>query len=182
MSDTTGTSNVMSTTGKKSVHPPVSKMVTAAIKTLSTHKGVSLQAIKKYIQDNYQAEMDKRMVKSIGRYLKGAVEKGDLIQPKGKGAAGSFKLSTAAAAKPKKKSSKPKVSRKPTVAAAVAEKKSKATVASPAKKKAPAKPKKAPVAKKSLSMEKKVASPKPRKAPKAIKSPVMKAAKVATAK
>ncbi|XP_046821666.1 histone H1-like [Vespa crabro] len=83
----------------KSSHPPTSKMVTAAIKELKDRKGSSLQAIKKYIVATYKVDGEK-VAPFIKRYLKTAVSSGFVVQTKGKGASGSFKLSTEIA-KPK---------------------------------------------------------------------------------
>lgn len=95
-------------------HPPTSEMVNSAIKSLKERGGSSLQAIKKYISVNYKIDADK-LSPFIKKYLKNAVVAGQLIQTKGKGASGSFKLRAAAtkapageAKKVKKSSDKPK--------------------------------------------------------------------------
>ncbi|CAL1299451.1 unnamed protein product [Larinioides sclopetarius] len=67
-------------------------MVETAIKALAEPKGSSLKAINKYIDSNYSVDT-KKLATFIKKYLKAAVEKGVLIQPKGKGASGSFKFS-----------------------------------------------------------------------------------------
>lgn len=72
-------------------HPPTAVMVTAAIKTLNDKKGSTLQAIKKYLALNYHVNLTK-FSPFICKYLKTAVVKGDLIQTKGSGALGNFKL------------------------------------------------------------------------------------------
>lgn len=87
-------------------HPPTSQMVDAAIKTLKERGGSSLLAVKKYLAANYKVDADK-LAPFIKKYLKSSVESGHLIQTKGRGASGSFKLS-AAATKPKQEA-KPKV-------------------------------------------------------------------------
>ncbi|GFR10590.1 histone H1B [Trichonephila clavata] len=74
-----------------SSHPKVSVMVTSAISTLNERNGSSLQAIKKYIEANYDADATK-LATFIRKFLKAAVEKGDIIQTKGKGASGSFRI------------------------------------------------------------------------------------------
>jgi len=66
-------------------------MVTTAIKTLNDKKGSTLQAIKKYLAVNYHVNLTK-FSPFICKYLKTAVAKGDLIQTKGTGALGNFKL------------------------------------------------------------------------------------------
>ncbi|XP_076675723.1 uncharacterized protein LOC143372933 [Andrena cerasifolii] len=76
----------------KSSHPPTSEMVNSAIKELKDRKGSSLQAIKKYIASTYKVDGEK-LAPFIKRYLKTAVISGAVMQTKGKGASGSFKLS-----------------------------------------------------------------------------------------
>lgn len=98
---------------KISSRPPTSEMVTAAIKELKDRKGSSFQAIKKYIVSAYKVDGEK-VAPFIKRYLKTAVSAGAVVQTKGKGATGSFKLSTD---KPKPK---PKPKGKTTQRASVA--------------------------------------------------------------
>lgn len=97
----------------KSNHPPTSEMVINAITTLKERNGSSLQAIKKYIATNYQIDTD-RLAPFIKKFLKNAVSSGKLVQTKGKGASGSFKLPspTKPSGEKKKKPSKPKASAK----------------------------------------------------------------------
>ncbi|XP_076279169.1 uncharacterized protein LOC143208576 [Lasioglossum baleicum] len=145
----------------KSSHPPTSEMVNNAIKELKDRKGSSLQAIKKYIATTYKVDGEK-LAPFIKRYLKTAVTSGAVVQTKGKGASGSFKLSVPkGAAETKSKSSK-RVVRK----AEPADKK-------PAEKK-PASPKKAaakkPAARKPAAAKKAPASPKKVKTPAAKKA------------
>ena len=66
-------------------------MVNNAITSLKERGGSSLHAIKKYIAANYKADAEK-LAPLIKKYLKSAVATGTLVQPKGKGASGSFKL------------------------------------------------------------------------------------------
>ncbi|XP_032686229.1 late histone H1-like [Odontomachus brunneus] len=75
----------------KSSHPSTAKMVTTAIKELKDRKGSSVQAIKKYIASTYKVDGEK-FAPFIKRYLKAAVTSGAVVQTKGKGASGSFKL------------------------------------------------------------------------------------------
>ena len=75
----------------KPVHPRTSEMVANAIKSLKERGGSSLQAIKKYIAANYKVDSEK-LSPFIKKYLKTAVASGELVQTKGKGASGSFKL------------------------------------------------------------------------------------------
>lgn len=72
-------------------HPKVSEMVNNAIRSLKERGGSSLQAIKKYMAANYKLDIN-RMTPFIRKYLKSAVANGELIQTKGKGSSGSFKL------------------------------------------------------------------------------------------
>ncbi|XP_012141730.1 histone H1 [Megachile rotundata] len=76
----------------KATHPPTSEMVHAAIRELKDRKGSSVQAIKKYITTTYEVDGEK-FAPFIKRYLKSAVTSGAVVQTKGKGASGSFKLS-----------------------------------------------------------------------------------------
>lgn len=86
-------------------HPPVQQMVNAAIASLKERRGSSLAAIKKYIAANFKVDIV-RLAPFIRKYLKKGVADGKLVQVKGTGASGSFKLSPAAKKEPKKKSPK----------------------------------------------------------------------------
>ncbi|XP_059490899.1 histone H1-III-like [Neocloeon triangulifer] len=133
----------------------------------------TLQAIKKYIAATYKIDAEK-LAPFIRKYLKSAVTAGKLVQTKGKGASGSFKLSAAAAAPKKEKAVKPK---KP-----AAEKKAKKPK-SPKKTavKKVTKPKKTVAEKKPAAAKKVVAAKKP-KSPKKDKKPKVAAAKPKTPK
>ncbi|XP_077552148.1 histone H1-like [Haemaphysalis longicornis] len=78
-------------------HPKVSAMVTTSIGALKERGGSSLQAIKKYMAGTYNVDVEK-LSPFICKYLKSAVASGALVQTKGKGASGSFKLSSSASA------------------------------------------------------------------------------------
>jgi histone H1/5 len=168
-------------TAKKVIptHPPTAQMVNAAIKNLKERGGSSLQAIKKYIAATYKIDAEK-LAPFIRKYLKKAVTDGKLVQTKGKGAAGSFKLSQAVAApKKEKKAVKPKK--------AAGEKKAKSPkkVKVAAKKpKTPKKTVKAVVEKKAAAKPaaKKPKSPKKEKKPKAVAKPKTPKAKKPAAK
>lgn len=155
----------------KPAHPPTADMVNAAIKNLKERGGSSLQAIKKYIAANYKVDSEK-LSTFIKKYLKSAVASGALVQPKGKGATGSFKLSgegkTAAVKKAPVKQPKEKKA-----VAKTAPKKKTAAVKKPAaekKKVAAVKPKTPSKAKKTAKPPtKKPKTPKPKKA--AVKKP-----------
>ncbi|ETN67884.1 histone H1 [Anopheles darlingi] len=115
---------------KVATHPPVNTMILAAIKALKERNGSSLQAIKKYLAANYTADVAK-LTPFIKRSLKTGVTNGKLVQTKGTGATGSFKLSAEA--------KKPVVEKKKKVVAP----KKKAASAGDKKKKAVAKKPKA---------------------------------------
>jgi len=143
-------------------HPPVSDMVKAAITGLKERNGSSSQAIRKYIASNFKVDID-RLSSFIRRYLKSGVTAGALVQTKGKGAAGSFKLSASA-----KAVKKPKVAKKP-------KSPKKATTRTP--KTAVAKKPKAAGTKKPKAAAKKPKTPKKPKAAGAAKSPAKKVRK-----
>ena len=71
--------------------PSTAEMVNEAIETLAERGGTSLQAIKKFVTQNYNLDIE-RQARFIRRYLKSAVESGALVQTKGIGANGSFKF------------------------------------------------------------------------------------------
>jgi hypothetical protein len=148
----------------KAVHPRTSEMVVNAIKSLKERGGSSLQAIKKYIAANYKVDSEK-LSPFIKKYLKTAVAAGELVQTKGKGASGSFKL---AAAKTEK------------AAVPTAPARGRAASAPKVKKQSAAKPKKAKTPKKAAvkTAEKRAAPAKAKKLP----SKAKKVAKVPTKK
>merc|ERR1711890_25611 len=75
----------------KSGNPSSSVMVKAAIEGLKERKGSSLVAIKKYIATNYKIDPSKHS-HFIKKALTSGVEKKTIVQTKGTGASGSFKL------------------------------------------------------------------------------------------
>merc|ERR1712141_315792 len=77
--------------GAKSGNPTSSVMVKAAIEGLKERKGSSLVAIKKYIATNYKIDPSKHS-HFIKKALTSGVEKKTIVQTKGTGASGSFKL------------------------------------------------------------------------------------------
>ncbi|KAF6214312.1 hypothetical protein GE061_009052 [Apolygus lucorum] len=98
----------------KPSHPPTATMVNAAIRTLKERGGSSLQAIKKYISSTYKVDAEK-LAPFIRKYIKSAVTAGKLVQTKGSGASGSFKLSGGSSGSEeggKKKAAKPKAAKK----------------------------------------------------------------------
>ncbi|XP_076659977.1 uncharacterized protein LOC143363253 [Halictus rubicundus] len=155
----------------KSSHPPTSEMVNNAIKELKDRKGSSLQAIKKYIASTYKVDGEK-LAPFIKRYLKTAVTSGAVVQTKGKGASGSFKLSAPkGTAETKSKSSK-RVAKKAESADKKPVEKKPASPKKPAAKKPAAKKPaaKKPAAKKPAAVKKAPASPKKVKTPAAKKA------------
>jgi len=166
------TTKATKTAKKPAEHPTFAVMIVAAIGAMKDRKGSSRQAIEKYICANYK--VGPKYASHFKMALKRGVENKSLVQTKGVGASGSFKL---AKAEPVKKA----VVKKPAVKKAPAKK---SVAKKPAAKKAPAKKtvaaKKAPAkkapAKKAAPAKKvpakKAASPKK-------KAPVKKAGKVA---
>ena len=168
-------------TKKPADHPTFAVMIAAAIAELKERKGSSRQAIEKYIAANYK--VGPKYTGPMKQALKKGVEKGTLVQTKGVGASGSFKIAKPepekkpAVKKPAKKTTKPaakkvakKAPAKKTVAKKTAAKKPAAKKAT-ATKKAPAKkaasPKKKAPAKKAGKVTKKAA---PKKKPAAKKA------------
>lgn len=143
----------------KPTHPPVKELVVAALKALKERKGSSLLAIKKFIKFNSKLDTDK-LSPFIKRFLKKAVADGTLVQTKGKGASGSFKLPVEKAekkAKSPKKSVKKLVAKKPKKTLV---KKAKSATTKSAKK--TLKPKQKPTKPKSTTV-KRLRTPKPKK-------------------
>ena len=162
----------------KPIHPRTSEMVVNAIKSLKERGGSSLHAIKNYIAANHKVDSEK-LSPFIKKYLKSAVAAGELVQTKGKGASGSFKL---AAAKTEKAvvpsapargraASAPKVKKQSAAKVKKAKAPKKAAVKSAEKKKqraSPAAPKKSPskVKKATKVPTKKPKAPRPKTAAK----------------
>lgn len=118
-------------------HPKVSEMVVAAIGSLKERGGSSLQAIKKHIASQHKVDMD-RLTPFVKKYLKSAVANGTLVQTKGKGATGSFKMGAGGG---KAADSKKSAVKKPNAGKARAPKKTKSAAGAS---KSPKKPKAAP--------------------------------------
>lgn len=148
-------------------HPKYVDMIKAAIASLAERKGSSRQAIAKYVKATYKVGETADVHIKAG--LKRAVVAGLLVQVKGKGASGSFKLSEKAKAKPKAK--KP-AAKKPAAKKPAAKK---ATKKTPTKKKAATK--KTPVKGKKKPATKKPAAKKSAKKPVAKKPAAKKAVK-----
>ena len=164
-------------TKKPADHPTFAVMIAAAIAELKERKGSSRQAIEKYIAANYK--VGPKYTGPMKQALKKGVEKGTLVQTKGVGASGSFKIAKPepekkpAVKKPAaKKTTTKKVTKKTPTKKAPAKKtatkkpaaKKAATKKSPAKK--AASPKKKTPAKKSAGKVTKKAAPKKKTAAK----------------
>ncbi|XP_057556041.1 histone H1.4-like [Hippopotamus amphibius kiboko] len=156
---------------RKASGPPVSELIAKAVAASKERSGVSLAALKKALAAaGYDVEKNNSRIK-LG--LKSLVSKGTLVQTKGTGASGSFKLNKSATGEAKPKAKKAGAA-KPKKPAGAAKKPKKATGAATPKKSA----KKTPKARKTVTATgaKKVAkSPKPQKVktakPKVAKSP-----------
>ena len=117
---------------RKTSGPPVSELITKAVAASKERSGVSLAALKKALAAaGYDVEKNNSRIK-LG--LKSLVSKGILVQTKGTGASGSFKLNKKAAsgeAKPQAKKAGAAKAKKP---AGAAKKPKKATGAATPKK------------------------------------------------
>ncbi|XP_068257463.1 histone H1.03-like [Nyctibius grandis] len=158
---------------KKTAGPSVTELITKAVSASKERKGLSLAALKKALAaGGYDVEKSNSRIK-LG--LKSLVSKGTLVQTKGTGASGSFRLN-------KKPGEVKEKAPKKRAAAAKAKKPKKAVTAkkSPKKAKKPA----AVAAKKAAKSPKKATKAgKPKKAVAAVKSPAKaKAVKAKTAK
>ncbi|XP_059966471.1 histone H1.4-like [Mesoplodon densirostris] len=149
---------------RKTSRPPVSELITKAVAASKECSGVSLAALKKALAaGGYDVEKNNSRIK-LG--LKSLVSKGTLVQTKGTGASGSFKLnkkSDTGEAKPKAKKASATNPKKATGA----KKPKKATGAASPKKTAKKTPKaKKPLAdtgaKKVVKIPKKVKTAKPK--------------------
>ncbi|XP_065267867.1 histone H1-like [Emys orbicularis] len=168
--------------------PSVTELITKAVSASKERKGVSLAAVKKALAaGGYDVEKSNSRIK-LG--LKSLVSKGTLVQTKGTGASGSFKLNKkpgeAKEKAPKKKpAAKPKKSAAKKPASAAKKPKKAAAV-----KKSPKKAKKAAAAtaKKAAKSPQKLTAVKPTKVPKspgkakAVKAKSVKPTKLKAAK
>ncbi|KAJ7386616.1 hypothetical protein OS493_008765 [Desmophyllum pertusum] len=149
---------------KPAEHPKYIDMIKAAIAALKERNGSSRQAIEKHIKANY------KVGDAVGVHLKLALKRGvenaAILQVKGTGASGSFKLNKAVKeVKPKKKPAAKTAAKKP------AAKKAKPAAKKPAAKKAAKKP----AAKKAAAKKPAAKKPAAKKAAKpAAKKPVAK--------
>lgn len=161
-------------------HPKYNEMICAAIAALKERSGSSRQAIAKYIKAHYK--VGENFDVHVKMALKRGVTNGSLIQTKGSGASGSFKLAKKEA-KPAAPKSKPAAPKKPAAKPAVKKPAAKKPAAKkpaakkpaakkPAAKKTAVKPKKPVAAKKPAAKPKtnKPKTAKPKKAPAAKKT------------
>ncbi|XP_068187126.1 histone H1-like [Antennarius striatus] len=140
------------TATKKPGGPPMSKLIKDVVGSCKDRRGMSMQSVKKALADK-GVDTDKNN-KRINVVLTRMVTNEALVQVKGLGASGSYKLPKGEPAKKEKKEDKKK---KPTAKKPVAKK--------PAAKKSPKKP----AAKKSAAKPKKASAKKP-----AVKKPAAK--------
>ena len=157
---------------KLAEHPKYIEMIVAAITTLKERTGSSRQAIVKYIKANYKVGDSSDV--HVKMALKRGVVSGVLIQPKGTGASGSFKV--AKKEEPKKKAAKKPAAKKPAA--------KKPTAKKPAAKKAAKKstPKKAAAKKKPATKKPAAKKSTPKKAASKKKAAVKKPAAKKSAK
>ena len=146
MSDPVAKKPVKKAAAKKPAeHPKYIEMVAAAITSLKERNGSSRQAIVKYIKANYKVGDSSDT--HIKLALKRGVQSGALVQAKGAGASGSFKIGKEkkpdkkpVAAKKKKPAAKKPVAKKPAAKKPAAKKAVKKTAAKKTPKKAAKKP------------------------------------------
>ena len=154
----------------KAEHPTFAVMIAAAITSMKERKGSSRQAIEKYICANYK--VGPKFAGPLKQALRKGVEAKTLVQTKGVGASGSFKVAKAEPVK--KPAAKKPAAKKPAAKKATAKKPAakKTAAKKPAAKKSPAKKAtKKPAAKKAPAK-------KPAKKAPAKKAPAKKAGKV----
>merc|ERR1712168_888349 len=152
-------------------HPTYKVMTIAAVTALKSRKGVSAQAVCKYLEANYKVKDGFKTHFKVA--LKKLVADGTVVRMSGTGANGSFKLGKVVVPKKVKKAAPKKAAPKKKAAAKKPAKKA-ATKKSAAKKPAKKAAKK-PAARKAAP-KKKVAKKAPAKAKKAAKKPAAKKA------
>ncbi|KAG8014955.1 Histone H1 [Nibea albiflora] len=165
-------------TKPKKAGPSVRDLIVKSVSASKERNGVSLAAVKKALAaGGYDVEKNKARVKVA---IKALVTKGTLVQTKGTGASGSFKMNKKAAEpkakKPAAKKAAPKA-KKPAAKKATTPKKTKTAAAAkkPAAKKSPKKAKKPAAAPKKAAKSPKKATKSPKK-PAAAKKPAPKKA------
>ena len=165
---------------KVAEHPTYSVMIQAAIRELKERNGSSRQKITKYIQTNYKVGVNAGV--HVKMALKRMVTANALVQTKGTGASGSFKLAKPAPKPAAKKPAAKKPAKKAAVKKPAAAKKATPKKKTAAKKKTttPKKAAKKPAAKKTAAKKptaKKPAAKKVKKTPKKSKPAAKKAKK-----
>ncbi|XP_065562589.1 histone H1-delta-like [Artemia franciscana] len=82
------------------IHPKYTEMITKSIADLKERGGSSRQAILRYIMANFQVDNDAKVVNMhLKQALKRCLANGTVINPKGTGVTGSFKLAKPVRAK-----------------------------------------------------------------------------------
>ena len=98
-------------------HPTFAVMIAAAITSMKERKGSSRQAIEKYVCANYK--VGPKFAGPLKQALRKGVEAGTLVQTKGVGASGSFRVAKPEPAK-KPAAKKPAAKKAPAAAKAPA--------------------------------------------------------------
>ena len=161
---------------KPSTHPKYSEMIVAALVALKSRTGSSRQAIGKYIKANYT--VGDNCDSQIKLNLKRLVASSTLLQIKGVGASGSFKVNKAKVEKKVGQTKKkPAAAKKPTAKKVSKPKVKKSPAKKPAAKKSPAKKAKPAAKKVTAAKSKKPAAKKPAAKKPAAKKPAAKKAK-----
>ncbi|CAL8264654.1 unnamed protein product [Gadus morhua 'NCC'] len=166
----------------KNAGPSVSELIVKTVSASKERSGVTVPSMKKALAaDGYNVEKNNSRVNTT---IKALVLKGTLIQVKGAGASGSFKINKEVKAKKPevKKAAAPKAKKPAVKKPAAAKKTTPKKVKKTAVKKATPKKVKKPVAAKKVAPKKVVKSPKKAAKPVAKKTPVKKATKPKTVK
>lgn len=71
--------------------PNMHDMIIEALDVLDERKGVTLQAIKRYLEDNYHVDTTKQ-ASHVRKLLTKCVENGDIVRTRGHGCSGRFKV------------------------------------------------------------------------------------------
>ncbi|XP_031697809.1 histone H1-like [Anarrhichthys ocellatus] len=154
----------------KKAGPSVGELIVKAVAASKERSGVSAAAVKKALTaGGYDVEKNKSRVNTT---IKSLVTRGTLVQTKGTGASGSYKMSKTAVEKPAKKAA-PTVKKPAAKKPAAAKKTKTAAVKKPAAaaKKSPKKAKKPAAAKKTKTAAAKKPAAAAKKSPKKAKKP-----------
>ena len=163
-------------------HPAYKDMISEAIRNLKERNGSSRQKIAKFLETNYKGLGDESTLKrNLKVSLKKMVAGNSLVQTKGVGASGSFKLPASAkkpvAAKKPATTKKVSITKKPAAAKKPVMKKATAGKKSPAKKTVNTGGKKVTASSKSPKKPKAKIAKKPKATSKGTRSPTSKKAK-----